>query len=372
MATTITQDFDPNAAKIWSKTLSVEVSNYTDIKPLIGKDSNSIIQLQDVAQKQAGDTITYSLATELLGSGVSEGETLEGNEEAMCLLSDSLRINELRHATRMRAIGTIDRQRLAFDIQNPAMQQLISWYGKRLSLMAFVQLCGYTSPLMFINGREIRLSLADKGNNEVLEPSKYNIIRPNNKNSDNELKENDKFDLRLIDEAVLRAKTMNIKPIRLEGKDVYVMYLHPSQIKDMRTNTDTGQWLDIQKAVSYSNKNPIFDGSMGLYNGVVLRESNYITNGIDATTNGYIENTRRAVLLGAQAAIIGYGRSGGANRYTTKTEYFDYEHEVGIAISTLIGFKKTRFMLPNSKFGMKDFGAMVISTYADSGLPKTK
>jgi len=32
-----------------------------------------------------------------------------------------------------------------------------------------------------------------------------------------------------------------------QGK--YICYLHPFQVTDLRTNTSTGQWLDIQKAV---------------------------------------------------------------------------------------------------------------------------
>ena len=60
---------DPLAVRVWSKKLAVEVSKATEIAPLIGTDTNSIIQLKDETQKGAGDTVRFGLTGFATGSG---------------------------------------------------------------------------------------------------------------------------------------------------------------------------------------------------------------------------------------------------------------------------------------------------------------
>jgi hypothetical protein len=71
MSTTTYGVNDALAVKLWSKRLAVEVSKATAIAPLIGKSSNSIIQLKDETQKGKGDKVTFGLRTQLTGDGVS-------------------------------------------------------------------------------------------------------------------------------------------------------------------------------------------------------------------------------------------------------------------------------------------------------------
>jgi hypothetical protein len=86
------------------------------------------------------------------------------------------------------------------------------------------------------------------------------------------------FNLSMLDAAVVKARTM--APLRsarskLNGLECYVAILHPYQVLDLRRNTSTGQWLDIQKAAMMGGQianNPIFTGAVGLYNGVIMHE----------------------------------------------------------------------------------------------------
>ncbi len=135
----------------------------------------------------------------------------------------------------------------------------------------------------------------------------------------------------------------------------------------MRTNTKSGQWLDITKAAYDGSgaKNPIFNGSLGMYNGVILREAEHVPNGINSKTQEPVTSVRRAVLLGAQSVIMAYGRVGngatggdgkGGTRYKLVEELFDYQREFGVAAKTIIGMKKSRYTLPHSDQGGQDFG----------------
>jgi N4-gp56 family major capsid protein len=360
MATTSYGVNDALAVKLWSKKLAVEVSKATAIAPLIGTSSNSIIQLKSETQKGKGDKVTFGLRKQLVGDGVSESSVLEGNEEALSTYSDSIVINELDHAVRVKNEGTIDVQRVPFSLRDEATQGLTDWYADRMSMMFFIQACGFTAPTLAFEGRTVTLKDVHWGFNSPIAPSAGRIIRAGSQANDQSLTSADVFDLNLIDKAVEAAKTANpkIRPVRVNGSNMYVMYLHPYQVTDLRTNTSTGQWLDIQKAVERrGSDNPIFSGALGVYNNVVLREAEHVVTGVNASTSAQITTVRRAVLLGAQAAVCAYGMNKGPTRYTTVEKTFDYDRELGIAAKTIMGMKKT-------VFDSTDFGTVVVSTYA--------
>ncbi|WP_317993833.1 MULTISPECIES: N4-gp56 family major capsid protein [Bartonella] len=370
MAITTVRESDLHSMGTWSKILNVEVSKAIPIAPLIGKDSNSIIQLKTETQKGKGDSVIFSLRAQMLGRGVSSGQVLEGNEEALQFLHDRLYIDELAHAARVANEGSIDQQRTVFNLREEAKNALVDWYADRLSLMFFIHACGYTAPTISFEERVIDIEPVYYGFNEPTEPSGKRIIRPDGKTKDEDLTDKAKhsFSLKLIDEAVKCAKLANpkIRPVRVNGDSVYVMYLHPTQVMQLRTNTDKGEWLDIQRAV-YSgsrSKNPIFDGSLGMYNGVVLRESEHVTHGVKSTDKTMVSSVRRAVFLGAQSVVMAFGNNRGVNRYKLEEEYFDYKREYGLAAKTLIGMKKTRFVFSGLQKQEQDFATIVIPTYS--------
>lgn len=349
------------AVKTWSKQLASEVSKATAIASLIGTDTNSIIQLKEETAKTAGDKITFGLRKHLVGAGVSEGAKLEGQEEALSVYSDAVMLNELAHAVRVQNEGTIDAQRVAFNLREEANAGLADWYSERLSISAFIHLCGYNAAKLDYEGTSFDLSQTlYTGFNKPSAPSAGRLICAGDKATEAELVEKDKFDLSLIDKAVECAKLASpkIRPIKIDGENLYVMYLHPTQVTALRTNTNTGQWLDIQKSAynGSRSKNPIFNGSLGMYNGVILREADHVMPGIAANGTA-LPKVRRAVLLGAQAGVIAFGKNRGGERYSLREELFDYGRELGVAVKTIFGFKKT-------VFNTQDFATIVVSSYA--------
>ncbi len=103
--------------------------------------------------------------------------------------------------------------------------------------------------------------------------------------------------------------------------------------------------------------NPIFDGSLGVYNGCILHSDFRVTNGAAAATPTVpITSVKRAVMCGAQAAMMAYGRDNGPERYTWVEELFDYENELGVSAGLIFGMKKT-------VFNSLDFADVVMSSY---------
>ncbi|WP_370931892.1 N4-gp56 family major capsid protein [Bartonella sp. DGB1] len=350
-----------SAVKLWAKKLTLEVRDFTPIAPLIGENEDAIIHLKTATQKGKGDRITFDLLGLLDKDGVTEGEKLEGQEEIAQIYTDSLVINQLRTAVAVPADGTIDEQRASFNMQEKANKMLRNWFSRRLSIAAHLHWAGYTGDEVTIEGKKYKLSGVHYGFNKPTAPTKKRHLIANNKSSENELSEQDRFSLKHIDEAIMLAKTSNptMQPVTINGDKVFVMYLHPAQVKDLRSNCDGGQWLDIQKSAyaGSRSKNPIFDGSLGMYNGVILREAVHVMPGLNNERKMKL-NTRRAVLLGAQSLAVAFGRNMDHSYFKIIKETKDYENELGFACSTLFGIKKT-------KFNNEDYGTIVVSTYSD-------
>ena len=94
----------------------------------------------------------------------------------------------------------------------------------------------------------------------------------------------------------------------------------------MRTNTSTGQWLDIQKSAMQGGEisdNPIFNGALGVYNSVIIHSDTRIPFGVNGSTGAAVTGVRRSFVAGAQAAVVGFGQDNGPNRITWDEKTFD-------------------------------------------------
>lgn len=356
MSTTTFAVNHPLSNKLWAKKLTVEGLKATYFGKFMGTGSSAMIHVKTEPSKGAGDELTFGLRMQLNGDGVTEGQTLEGNEEALATKSDKLRLNELMHAVRVKSENSIDAQRVPFSMRSEGKDGLQDWFSDRFDTTMFNHLCGNT---LVTDDRY-------RGNNVITAPSAGRIIRSIGSDDATVQADNTKtFNLGLIDYAVEAAKTASplIRPIKVGGEDKWLCFLHPYQVTDLRTNTNSGQWLDIQKAAlagGAGTKSPIYTGALGEYNGVILHEALRICQGI-SNAGALQADTRRAVLCGAQAGALGWGQKfdggkTGAN-YKWIEETFDYQRELGISAQTVWGIKKTTFE------GV-DFGTIVITTYA--------
>lgn len=352
---------DALTQKLWSSRLGYDVVYRTDLAPMIGTDENSIIHMKTETQKSSGDNITFPLMKKLTGDGFTESEIAEGNGESLSLYSDSVTINELGHVVDVPSKGrAIDSQRVAIPLREAAKNGLASWKKERMSVVFFNHVCGYTP--------ETRAKY--NGNNTITAPTR--VVRAGSQSDDQSLTSSDTFDLTLVDTAREAAETATspVKPINVQGdiknggQDIsggrYIMYLHPYQVHDLRTNTSIGQWLDIQKqalAASASSKNPIYTDALGEYNNVILKKTNHITQGVHSSTGAAVANSRRAVLLGAQSCALAYGKNGGPSTYQWNEELLDHKRRLEVSTFCIYGMTKC-------VFDSQDFGVVTVPTYA--------
>lgn len=311
----------------------------------MGESSDSMIQVLSDTKKGPGDKITYQLRMQLSGAGIAGDSTLEGNEEALTVYTDSVLIDQLRHA--VRSGGKMTEQRIPFSIREEARMGLTDWWTDRIDQAIVNQLAGVTT----------QADLRYTGQNATIASSSGNIVYPlANEASEVSISTTSLFNLAVIDRAVAKAKTMSpvIRPIMVNGTGHYVMHIHPHQTLSLRTSTTTGLWQDIQKfsmAGSTAKDNPIFTGALGVYNNVILKENHRLP----AITTASSGTGRRAIFCGAQAATMAVGQNSNPEKMSWVEELFDYENQLGVSAGMIFGVKKT-------VFNSADFGVIVCPT----------
>jgi N4-gp56 family major capsid protein len=346
MATTLFGTNNALAVKLYSKRLFREALKATYAYKFMGEGQDALCQLLNDTSKSAGDKITYGLRMQLSGDGVVGDGTLEGNEEALVTYSDALVIDQLRNA--VRSGGKMSEQRIPWSVREEALMGLRDWWAARIDYWFFNQLAGMTP-----TGQDTRYT----GLQAVITPTTaqwLNVGQTTGSSGEGSIGSGNTFVIGQFDKAVATAKTLSpvIRPIRVDGNDMYVSFLHPYQVYSLRSSTASGQWLDIQKAAMTGGDvedNPIFTGALGVYNNVVIHEAFRIPSPAS--------NVRRAVFAGAQAAVFAVGQKEDPEKPNWVEQLFDYGNQLGVAGGMIAGLKKTQF---NSA----DFGTIVLSSYA--------
>jgi N4-gp56 family major capsid protein len=316
----------------------------------MGTDSNSLIQIKTEVNKDAGDRITFGLRQQLTGAGVAGDNDLEGNEEALVTYTQNVTIDQLRHA--VRSAGKMSEQRVPFTVRDEARDGLADWWSERIDRWFFNQITGNTA----------QADTRYTGMQATTSPDSGHAVYPGSETAEASLSAttSNRFSLALIDKAVERGKLAvnQLRPIRTDGGDYLVAFLHPYQVTALRQSlSGSTQWADIQKAAMQGGQisdNPIFTGALGIYNGVILHESVRVPLVVGAT--GGTTDVARAVLCGAQAAVMAFGRGYGKNTFTWNEELFDYKNQLGVAAGCIGGLVKTRL-------NGSDFATVTMSSY---------
>lgn len=353
-----TSDFPvghPLAQKLWRKALFHDVIGNQFFKKFMGEGSENLFQLVTETQKSAGDRVTVGLRTLLTGAGIQGDNTLEGNEESLTTYSDNVFVDQLRHAVRKG--GNMSQQRVPWSIREECRMGLRDWWSERLETSAANQLTGYTG----------QADTKYTGNQATVAPTTGRLVVGGGETAETSLSSTTTHAIKLadLDTAVAIAKEPStaghprIRPINIDGKKMWVVFLHPYAIRQLRRDASTaGNFFDVQKAQLQGGKisdNPILTGAEFVYNGCVVHEWNYLpitTAGATSTSN-----YRRGVLCGAQALLCAIGQGYADYKMQWTEEYFDYQNQLGVSGGMIFGMKK-------AVFNSVDFATVVLSGYA--------
>ena len=356
MADTTFGTNDSLTVKLWSRKLFHEALKETWFSKFIGEGSDSLIQRKSETSKLAGDRIRVGLRMQLTGAGIQGIGTMEGSEEELTRYSDDLLINYLKHAVRWDA--TISQQRVAFDLRTEANDGLKDWWADRFDAAFMNQIAGNTG----------QADTRYTGNNATIAPAASRLITagPVLDTTEASLSASTTFAIqfRELDRLVALARTATppLRPIRVNGEERYVMFIHPFQTYQLRRDTTTNNFMDIAKAAlqgaQAAGKSAIYDGALGVYNGVILHESTRIPIITGTPNSGAAAAFRRAAFCGAQAAVMGFGKkTPNHTELSWREQEFDYGDKIGVKAGAVFGIKKT-------VFNAVDFGVIAVSGYA--------
>lgn len=359
---------DSKAVKKFSAFLAVDVGrkSYFNKKFMgVGEDAQTPIQMLPHLENDAGEQISYDLVMQLKMQPVEGDNTLEGKEEDLKFYTDSVYIDQARGG--VNTGGKMTRKRTIHDLRKIARVRQSEWWARLFDELLFIYLSGARG----VNTDYIYpLGYAGFANNSLVAPDTSHIMYGGAATSKASLVNTDKFDLTLIERAVTKASTMGggttgipaIEPVEIEGEEHYVIVMHPWQQYQLRTNSSTGQWLDIQKslATAEGRNSPICKGALGIHNKVILHEHRAAIRFTDYGAGANL-GAARALFLGRQAGVVAFGSPGTGLRFDWHEESQDRGNQAVITTASIFGVKKTSFTIAGTS---TDFGTIALDTYA--------
>lgn len=354
--------------KVWERGLYADIVEdlFFNKRELMGSGDNVIIEVKEGLQKSPGDAINFGFVPKITGQGRDGDDELEGHEQQMLSYNDSVVIDQKRQAVRL--TGNFDEKINGFDFRTRAKTALRDWYVEFFEQQIFLKLGGVTNTsLIDINGDLYAEGAAWSNTPDGISDADTNAGTGSrylcaNAGGADALTSADLLTPTLISRLKMKAKYGSPKmvPLRVDGMECFVMFIHPWQALDLKKNAEFAQAQ--REAQARGKDNPIFTGALMYWDGVIIHEHPYCPfldvsesgNNFNAAGSGtdYAVDTARAILCGQRA--IAFAKAEGDGRgWVEKT--FDYGNQWGVSSSFIGGIQKVLF---NSK----EYGVCVLDT----------
>ncbi len=313
------------------------------LKPYMGTTTESVIHVKDTFSQMKGDKVTFNLAAKLEGEGVQSGGTMEGNEEGMNFYGQQILLDEYRNA--VKDDGTMSRQRTPFELKQEFEPALTTWLAQKVEKQLFTAL-NDISGVAYTTATDAQKNAWNVANIDRIlfgvTTANYSATHATALATIDST--NDQLSTLQISLAKRRAQLSNpkIRPIKIDnGEEYYVMFVHNLCARDLK-NSDA--WIQAQRLAQFrGDDNPIFTGMLGVWDGVILKETPkmQLVSGVGASSIDVAVN----VLCGAQALLFAQGdypEEGGAKLVLTEKR-FDYDTQIGMQIKALHAYAKGMF-----------------------------
>jgi N4-gp56 family major capsid protein len=308
--------------QLWSSKVQKEGEKASWFDKLTATDGSKPIHKNTELVGKKGVKITFPLKMQLTGAGVTGNTTLLGSEDVLVVRDFSISIDQIRQA-----VSSTD-----WDDKKPVYEQwpeikdsLVTWFGNWQDNTLITKLT--TSPTGTSTTGEW-MSAAAAGTEVAITAS-------------------DKMTTALISKAKRRAMkhAPKIMPFNIAGSEYYCMLISCEAARDLATDA---AWISAQQAAGPRDlSNPIFAGTLGIWQGVAVFEYERISQTTTGAASALVSHN---LLLGKQAACYAVGR----NMYPIKQET-DYGNVIGQGIAFWGGIEK-------SVYNSKDFGVLQVLT----------
>lgn len=352
--------------EIWRKEVYADRMDalFFNNRELMGTGDNVVIQVQEDLKKSKGDQTTFGLVAKISSRPVTGDSELEGNEAALSSYDEACAIDQFRFGVRLS--GALDEQKSIIDFRMQAKEKLAIAQAEFIERQIFMKLGGVSTLTLTDTNAVVYSADATWSNSATIVPAadeadgkgaRYICADADGLDS---ITATDILTPTLISRAKVLAQMASprIAPLRINGKDYWVMFVHPHQAYDMKTQA-SGLWAQAQReAADRGKENGIFTGALGVWDGVILHEHEYVPTAQASSAfgvGGTAAATRafRALLCGRQACVM--AETSKSNLMIEET--FDYKNKVGYALNFIGGIQKPTFN------GL-DYGVICVDTGA--------
>lgn len=350
---------------IWSMDVWKNARNLQFLKKFTGKDAGSMVQrITELKKSEKGTRAVITLVPDLQGDGVVGDNTLENNEEALESHDQVIQIDQMRNGTRNK--GRMADQKTVVSFREQSRDTLAYWLADRCDQLAFLTLSGvgygvHTNGATRVGSQLGQLEFAA----DVTAPSVNRYGRWDATNglvmgataSNADLDAADTPTYEMLVELKAMAKEKYIKPIRMDGKNVYHVFLTPTAMAKLRLDPEYQSIL--RNAGVRGPKNELFGGADSVYiEGLWIHEYRHVfnTTGLASGSKWGSGNVDGCRMLFCGAQALGYADIGAP--YWDEQGY-DYSNQQGISIGKINGFKKPVFkgVTESTK---EDFGVICV------------
>lgn len=303
----------------WAKELAHQVGKEIYFSQFMGDSYNNMVVTKSLEDGKGKD-ITFGLVG-LTGTAVTGDSTLEGSE-------NSLTTNAQTVATDQRRFGVIntgnfDDSKVLYDYRSTALTELSRVYAEDIDDQIFKALTASSGTFGQLRADATASAYTTSDDASNLAAADSIALSDISK---------------LKRYAALGAgATEKMRPIRVDGKEYYILLVHPEVSYDL---IQLGAWTQAQREAGLRGMdNPIFSGALGIWDGVVVHEHEGISTS-DTLGAGAVKGARN-LFMGASAAFMG---EVGDMKWVEKS--FEYGNQLGVAAAKIYGVSRAVF---NSK-----------------------
>lgn len=380
--------------RAWPQTVFLIMLENMQLSAMMGETNDWPIVIDRTLQGRPGDQVIFELDMPLSSAGGTDDSDIEGNEEAMSFFNFPVVIHERNHG--VRSSGKMTDKRSAIKIRSKAAFAIGRWSGEQVENDNIWGLSGLgnqntyagegTSAILTVNEKTPSTNRIFYGGQTaagvVTEETSDSLIGDGGATD----YQNYLFGTKIITLIKIRAVLAfpKFKPVKIAGKNMYVIVIHPLHEKALIEETGAAGWAQIQQNANVrGNRNPLFgklgegemrmfDGSVGVWQDVIIFVSERIETRVagEVFDNGDVVDTNiasgtarvaRALLMGAQAGVIGWGQP-----WKRLERNFDYKRKPGTATDGIYATSKVRFRDPgagqSTNTAQEDFAVFAVDT----------
>jgi N4-gp56 family major capsid protein len=320
--------------KKWEEKLFRDTAKESFFLPkFAGEGEGNIVQTKSQLEKTQGDLITFGIAMRTTGNYVTSGQTLEGNEQSLTTYSNTVPLEE--YAIGIRDKGPLDRKRPIYDMDTVSKERLKDQGAEVIDQLIFNEMNNSTTNTIYGSGTtDATLTATGKITPAIV----------------SKLKALAKSGFATASGAAQGARTQTpIRTVKVDGKEYYILLLHPFALYDWKRDPEVLQTL--REAEVRGGSNPIFSGAVAVHDGVIIHEHENVPYYVNGGAGSNVPFCK-GLFMGAQSMLWAWGE-----RPHMVAAEFDYGREHGFSWQMIAGVKKTAF---NSK----DYGVIGVHVAA--------